>query len=64
MTCLSMKRPSDSVAENETKRLAAIYDRISVQSVMASGRNIGMCKKGCPDFRTALLLGGISRREA
>jgi|UPI000648CBBE hypothetical protein len=30
-----MKRPSDSVAEDKTKRPAAIYDRISVQNVMA-----------------------------
>jgi hypothetical protein len=30
-----MKRPSDSVADDKTKRPAAIYDRISVQNVMA-----------------------------
>ncbi|WP_162742017.1 hypothetical protein [Rhizobium rhizogenes] len=52
-TCLSMKRPSESVANDKTKRLIAIYDRISVQSMILPGRNIGMFGQAKNSLRAA-----------
>ncbi|MGV1835650.1 hypothetical protein ACQZ6C_12880 [Rhizobium rhizogenes] len=50
---MSMKRPSDSVADDRAKRLTAIYDRISVQNVMMAGRNIGMFGQAKNSLRAA-----------